>query len=125
MTAICNKEHTMNPSRWIFRLVGMIGFAGLLIACGSEEAPSVSASGSGSASSSGTITGFGSVIVNGKTFETSGASFIVDGESGSQRDLKVGMTATVNGSFNGGQRLASAVLHKDAVEGLVQSVASC
>jgi hypothetical protein len=52
MTAICKKEYIMNPSRWIFRLVGMIGFAGLLIACGSEEAPSVSANGSGSGSGS-------------------------------------------------------------------------
>lgn len=114
----------MNTSRWIFSLVGMIGITGLLAACGSERAPSVSASGSGSgsASASGTITGFGSVFVNGKRFETSGASFTVDGQSGSQNDLKVGMTVTVNGSFNGDQRSASVVLQKDAVEGLVQSV---
>lgn len=120
----------MNTSRWIFGLMGMMGLAGLLAACGSDGAPSVSASGSGSgsgsgsASASGTITGFGSVIVNGKRFDTSSSSFTVDGQSGSQSDLKVGMTVTVNGSFNGTQRSASAVLQKDAVEGLVQSVAA-
>lgn len=120
----------MNTSRWIFSLMGMMGLAGLLAACGSDGAPSVSASGSGSgsgsgsASASGTITGFGSVIVNGKRFDTSSSSFTVDGQSGSQSDLKVGMTVTVNGSFNGTQRSASAVLQKDAVEGLVQSVAA-
>jgi hypothetical protein len=104
----------------------MLGLAGLLAACGSEGAPSVSASGSGSgsASASGTITGFGSVFVNGKRFDTSGSSFTVDGQSGSQSDLKVGMTVTVNGSFSGTQRSANAVLQKDAVEGLVQSVAA-
>lgn len=120
----------MNTSRWIVSLGSMIGLAGLLAACGSEGVPSVSASGSGSgagsgsASASGTITGFGSVIVNGKRFDTSSSSFTVDGQSGSQSDLKVGMTVTVNGSFNGTQRSASAVLQKDAVEGLVQSVAA-
>lgn len=114
----------MNTSRWIVSLGSMIGLAGLLAACGSEGVPSVSASGSGSgagsgsASASGTITGFGSVIVNGKRFDTSSSSFTVDGQSGSQSDLKVGMTVTVNGSFNGTQRSASAVLQKDAVEDL-------
>jgi hypothetical protein len=104
--------------------------AGLLTACGSDGAPSVSASGSGSgatsgsASASGTITGFGSVIVNGKKFETASSAFTVDGLSGSQSDLKIGMTVTVNGSFNGDQRSARTVLQKDAVEGLVQSVAA-
>ncbi len=116
----------MKTSRCIGSFVAMTGLVGLLAGCGSEGAPSVSASGSGSgsASASGTITGFGSIIVNGKKFETSGSSFTVDGQSGSQSDLKVGMTVTVNGSFNGTQRSASAVLQKDAVEGLVQSVAS-
>lgn len=104
--------------------------AGLLAACGSDGAPSVSASGSGSgaasgsASASGTITGFGSVIVNGKKFETASSAFTVDGLSGSQQDLKLGMTVTVNGSFNGDQRSARIVLQKDAVEGLVQAVAA-
>lgn len=121
---------TLVTSRWIFSLMGMMGLAALLTACGSDGAPSVSASGSGSgsgsgsASASGTITGFGSVIVNGKRFDTSSSSFTVDGQSGSQGDLKIGMTVTVNGSFNGTQRSASAVLQKDAVEGLVQSVAA-
>ncbi len=116
----------MRTSRSGFSLVSMLGLAGLLAACGSEGAPSVSASGSGSgsASASGTITGFGSVFVNGKRFDTSGSSFTVDGQSGSQSDLKVGMTVTVNGSFSGTQRSANAVLQKDAVEGLVQSVAA-
>jgi hypothetical protein len=120
----------MNTSRWIISLGTIMVVAGLLTACGSDGAPSVSASGSGSgaasgsASASGTITGFGSVIVNGKKFETASSAFTVDGLSGSQSDLKIGMTVTVNGSFNGDQRSARTVLQKDAVEGLVQSVAA-
>lgn len=111
-----------------FQLFEIVGLLWLLGGCGGSDAPSVSASGSGSgsgsASASGTVTGFGSVFVNGKRFETSAASFMVDGQSGNQNDLKLGMTVTVDGSFNGDQRSANSVRQKDAVEGLVQSVAA-
>jgi hypothetical protein len=104
-----------------------VGLVGLLGGCGSggggAASGPVSASTSGSAAASGTITGFGSVIVNGKRFDTTGASFVVDGQLGIQNDLKLGMTVTVTGSFNGDQRSASTVQQKDAVEGLVQSIA--
>jgi hypothetical protein len=63
--------------------------------------------------------------VNGKRFDTSGSSFTVDGESGkSQSDLKIGMTVAVTGSFNGDHHSADSVQQKDAVEGLVQSIAA-
>lgn len=107
-------------------LCATVGLIGLLTGCGSDASPSGSAGGSasGTAAASGTITGFGSVVVNGKRFDTTGASFIVDGQPGSQNDLKLGMTVTVSGSFNGTQRSASTVRQKDAVEGPVQSVAA-
>lgn len=106
-------------------LCGAVGFTLSMTACGGD-APSgtVSGSASGSAAASGTITGFGSVFVNGKKFETNGATFTVDGQSGSQSDLKLGMTVVVSGSFNGSQRSASSVRQEDAVEGPVQSVAA-
>ncbi|MDP3091604.1 MAG: DUF5666 domain-containing protein [Nitrospira sp.] len=108
--------------------VGAIGLVGMLWGCGSgggNGAPAASGTGSanGTAAASGTVTGFGSVYVNGKKFETSGASFIVDGQSGSQSDLKLGMTVAVIGSVTGDQRSAVSVRQRDAVEGLVQSVA--
>ena len=118
----------MRRSSFLFQLLGAVGLVGLLSGCGSggEGAPSgpVSGNASGSAAASGTITGFGSVFVNGKKFETSGSSFVVDGQLGSQGDLKLGMTVVVIGSVNGDQRSASSVRQKDAVEGLVQSVAA-
>ncbi|TKB63786.1 MAG: hypothetical protein E8D47_12725, partial [Nitrospira sp.] len=84
-----------------------------------------------SVTSSGTITGFGSLFVNGKKFETNGVEVRHDGVSErcsiSQTNhcgLKEGMTVTVNGSFNGDQRSASTVQQSDAVEGLVQSIAT-
>lgn len=108
--------------------VGAIGLVGMLWGCGSgggDGAPAASGTGSanGTAAASGTVTGFGSVYVNGKKFKTSGASFIVDGQSGSQSDLKLGMTVAVIGSVTGDQRSAVSVRQRDAVEGLVQSVA--
>ncbi|MFN3681640.1 MAG: hypothetical protein ACK4VP_06315 [Nitrospira sp.] len=84
---------------------------GVLSGCGSGESVSASASGSGSGSgsgsalASGTVTGFGSLFVNGKRFETDGASVTVDGQSRpsctvSRSDtcgLQVGMTVKVAG----------------------------
>jgi hypothetical protein len=116
----------MRRSPIVFNFVGAVGLVGLLGGCGGGGGSSSPATGStsGSAASSGTVTGFGSVFVNGKRFDTSGSSFTVDGQSGSQGDLKLGMTVTVTGSFNGDQRSASTVQQKDAVEGLVQSIAA-
>lgn len=118
----------MRQPSLFMKLMSVVGLVGLLSGCGGDGSPSVSASGSGSgsgtAAASGTITGFGSVFVNGKKFETSGASFMADGQAGSQSDLKLGMSVVVNGSFNGNQRSANSVRQKDAVEGLVQSVAA-
>lgn len=122
----------MRTSFYVVRLVGVIGVAGILAACGSDGAPSVSASGSGSgsASASGTVTDFGSVFVNGKKFEAENVEVRRDGVT--ERctinpvmtcGFKRGMVVTVNGSFNGSQHTASSVQQKDAVEGLVQSVA--
>lgn len=108
-------------------LITVAGLVGMLWGCGSGGdggAGVATGSASGSAAASGTITDFGSIYVNGKKFETSSASFVVDGQSGSQSDLRKGMIATVTGSFSGSQRSANMVSQKDAVEGLVQSVAA-
>jgi hypothetical protein len=113
----------MKRSSILFNLLGAVGLVGLLFGCGSGGGGASTGTASGSSAASGTITGFGSVIVNGKRFDTSGSSFVVDGQTGSQSDLKLGMTVAVTGSFNGDQRSASMVSQSDAVEGLVQSVA--
>jgi len=117
----------MKRSLEVASMISVVGLAGLLWGCGGGDgapAGTVSGTASGSAAASGTITGFGSVFVNGKKFETNGAIFTVDGQSGSQNDLKLGMTVAVTGFFTGSQRSASSVRQEDAVEGLVQSVAA-
>ena len=124
----------MRRSSIIFNFLGAVGLVGLLGGCGSGGAPSGPASGSasGSAASSGTITGFGSVFVNGKKFEANGVEVRRDDGTTNRCDispanhcgLKQGMTVLVSGSFNGNEHTADSVQQKDAVEGLVQSIAA-
>jgi hypothetical protein len=50
--------------------------------------------------STGSITGFGSVFVNGVEFDTDSATFDIEGTPGLQSDLAVGMVVKVNGNIN-------------------------
>lgn len=72
----------------------------------------------------GPITGFGSVIVNGVTYDTSSATFTKDGQSATQDDFSVGQVVLVQGSIddNGANATADSVEFDDVVEGPVSSV---
>ncbi len=74
--------------------------------------------------SRGTITGFGSVIIDGLRYETSRAQFSVDGSSGrSQDDLSVGQRVTVRGTINDdGSRSAGEVAYEAELHGVVASI---
>ena len=74
--------------------------------------------------SQGTITGFGSVIVNGVRFDTSGATITIDGAVGSEADLAVGQIVVVRGTLdpNGTEGTAATVDFDDAVEGPIESI---
>jgi hypothetical protein len=77
----------------------------------------------GTGFASGTITGFGSVIVNGITFNTSSATFMIDGRPGTQADLRVGDVVSIVGPINtNGTGTANSVTFDDDVEGPVQSI---
>jgi hypothetical protein len=68
----------------------------------------------------GTITGFGSVFVNGIEFSTSNSTIKLDDNSVSQNDLRVGMVVRVDGSID--NRTAAAITVDDAVKGRVENV---
>ena len=72
----------------------------------------------------GPITGFGSVIVNGVTYDTSSATFTKDGQPATQDDFSVGQVVLVKGSIddNGANAAADTVEFDDVVEGPVSSV---
>ena len=111
-------------------LVALIS-ATVLSACGGSGNLSAGIDGGGSPGlvattiiSQGTITGFGSVIVNGVRFETTNATFIIDGQSGSQDDLSVGDVVLVQGTIEDGgtDGTADSISFDDNVEGPISSI---
>ena len=78
----------------------------------------------------GTITEFGSIVVNGTEFDTSNAVIIVEGEAIGVGDeivldnLDIGMMVTVEGtgSEDGESAVADRVIYNDNVEGPVESI---
>jgi hypothetical protein len=101
----------------------------LIAACGggAEQVAGIDARGNPVPSavvSKGTITGFGSVIVNGVTYDTSSATFSIDGNTGTQPDLAVGDVVVVRGTINddGTSATAASVTFDDAVEGSIAAI---
>jgi hypothetical protein len=79
----------------------------------------------GSGISSGSISGFGSVIVNGVEFNTDNARFSKDGDTAvTQDNLAIGMVVTIQGKINadGVTGTADSVSYLDLLEGPVKSV---
>lgn len=115
-------------------LAAITGAAGIsvlaavaVVACGGggSNVASVGSGGTGSLSafSEGTITGFGSVIVNGLRYDDSNAS--VSDEDGADRrgDLKLGMVVRVQGSINAsGSATASSIMFDSESRGPVSAV---
>lgn len=98
--------------------------AGTLIACGGGGTGSSGSSGTVTTSSVGTITGFGSIYVNGVEYETTHASYRVDDEDRfDDSSLAVGMKVRVKGTVNadGVSGIADSILYDDDVEGPVES----
>ncbi len=110
-----------------------LGFTGLMIlvmtfitACGGGGAsggggPVAGIGGSGRVSS-GSISGFGSIFVNGVEYQTGSASISVDDASGTENDLRLGMVVTVTGSVSGATGTATDVTYDANVEGPVTPV---
>ncbi len=72
---------------------------------------------------SGTITGFGSIFVNGIEYNTDSASIVVDESGGSESDLRVGMVVTVTGTVSDSTGDAASVIYDSQVEGPVSGLA--
>ena len=71
-----------------------------IVGCTTEGSGDVAGIGGSGYVSSGSVSGFGSVFVNGVEFETDSSTFDVDGISGTQDDLAIGMIVQVSGSIN-------------------------
>jgi hypothetical protein len=73
----------------------------------------------------GTITGFGSIFVNGVEFDTSNSSFDVDdNSSATETDLSLGMFVTVTGTLDisGTTGTATTVVFDDEIQGPISAI---
>ena len=93
---------------------------GMLSACGGsssssddEAVPVVSR---------GMITGFGSVFVDDRRFETRDASFEVDDDVGTEDDLRIGMIVTVIGSSDDDGDYADEIIYDNELKGPVSNI---
>lgn len=111
------KYSTFTWRSHIFYLVLALMVAG----CGGSGGGGLAGGGiGGTGITSGTVTGFGSVFVNGVEFDTSGAGFDVDDNpTAMESDLGIGMVVTVTGTVNNDGITGSATLieYDEAVEG--------
>ena len=73
---------------------------------------------------SGPITGFGSVLVNDLTLETSQAQIIVDGRAASEGDLREGQIIRAIASNTGGVLRALLIEHEESLIGPITAIAS-
>ena len=90
-----------------------------LTACGGGGGDTAGIGGSGFVST-GTITGFGSVYVNGVKFETDSSAFDIEGDtSGTQANLSIGMIVKVYGTINtdGTTGTAASIVFDDELQG--------
>lgn len=94
-----------------------------LVACGSGGGGGVASGGTGGTGiSSGSITGFGSIFVNGVEFSTNGATIRRDDSSISENELRKGMVVEVQGSIASSTSGTAATVNvEEAVRGPVES----
>lgn len=93
------------------------------VACGGGDTVAEGGIG-GTGITGGTVTGFGSIFVNGVEFDTSKASITVDGMPSGEANLGVGMFVRVYGSrsADGLTGVADRVEYADELEGIVTDV---
>ncbi len=117
-------------TKWHLPLFGLL----FLAACGGGGGGGSAASGvGGTGISSGTITGFGSIIVNGVEFDDNGADILLvdenddvsgsaDDKGGQRGDLHVGMVVEVENESSGNARRARHIRFENIVKGPIQTV---
>lgn len=105
----------------LHRFFALACVAALAVSCSASSSDSGGMSGTGV--SQGSISSFGSIFVNGIEWDISNADIELDGQSGSEADLRVGMVVRVQGDFaaSGTAGEATRVTFDDEVEGPIGS----
>ncbi|MEX0709291.1 MAG: DUF5666 domain-containing protein [Woeseia sp.] len=78
--------------------------------------------GGGRLFASGPINSFGSVIVNGVTYDTSGAEIIADDQVVTESALKVGQIVLISATSDGTTLSADRIVYDDNLEGPIESI---
>jgi hypothetical protein len=113
---------------WWTPVAGLLaaGLVTALVACGGGGGGSSAGVGTGGtgAFAVGTISGFGSVIVNGVRYDDSGATVVDDDDSSSSSSLAIGQVVEIRGSVNsdGLTGTASSISYYSALKGPVTAV---
>ncbi len=97
-----------------------LGCAMLAAGCGSSSSSSGETE---TVASRGVITGFGSVYVNGRRYQTDDARFEVDDDRGDERDLRIGMVVTVYGYSEDDDYYADEIIYDNELKGPVSAIA--
>ena len=117
----------MRPTR-VSALGACVFTALAVIACGGDGSGGMTAGidRGGITIAQGPITGFGSVIVNGVRFSTTGATILVNGAAATEADLAIGQVVRVEGTVDAGGTTGTArsVSFDDNVTGPIESTAS-
>lgn len=107
----------------LFRNIALIAAIALTVsACGGGGGDTVAGGGTGGTGVSfGTVTDFGSIIVNGGQLDNSAASVLLDDNPGTGPNggLKKGMVVRVSGTFSGNTGTATTIVFSDNLEGPV------
>lgn len=77
--------------------------------------------GSSTRTTIGTITGFGSVFVNGIEYDTTGTRIEIEDGVGSEAELESGMKVVVKGTDDGTKGKATSIQYDAEIEGVVES----
>jgi hypothetical protein len=118
----------MNVKNCVF--VASLAATSLLTACGgSGGGGSAGIDGTGAPATIaafGSVTAFGSVVVNGVRYETTAAQFTIDDSPGSQSDLAIGDVVLVRGTMDasGLTGTATSVTFDDQVQGPIGAIDS-
>lgn len=105
----------------------VLGLSLLLSACGGgsggNQVSGIDGSGSPATSTTGTISGFGSVIVNGIRYHTDKANFSVNDQTGTEIDLHTGYQVHITGTLNkDGTGEASSIEFHSNIVGAISAI---